>query len=721
MDFFRVISSFLLLILSLPLGAQEEAQPETGLVLSGGGALGLAHIGVLQYLEEIEFPIDQIGGTSMGGIVGGLYALGYSADELAEMARSQDWSSLLSNRFDRRLATLEARQKQDRYLLSLNREKDGISLGNSLVNGINVYLFLKRKIFPYSPPDNFEELNIPFYCVSVDLNAGEPVILDRGDLTEALLATMAVPGVFAPIEKDGQILVDGGLLNNFPVREMRSRGARRVLGVRFQYSKAKEMEGDLFSILNRSYNVLMKYARPQFEGKADIQIEVQLEEYSFSSFDQADSLIHRGYLAAREHHEELIRWCKQKVGEKEETSKRGSIDSLFRLNTIQVSGNERLSNSFIRKTLGLESGQECSYEEVEQAIRRLQAGDEFDRLFFSLEEGITGTNLDIRVEEKTTALMNVGLRFDTDFGPSILLSPQLKDILASGSLLRMDIRLNNNPYVQLDFQINSKGQFTPFIHLFMGGEDYFDYNAEGSLVSTRQFNQFTPGLGIRWNPAASIRASAGFSWQSYGFTTRFRQFILDDLEKDLYLFFGNFELDNLDRNLFPERGVSILLEAKLISENFGDEEEIPEAWFSLNTEHYVLLAPGLTFCSGFQAGYGTGFIDEQYLFYTGGLYNHLRPNLFIQAGQPLMNRNALKALAFRAHFRRSWQENHHIWVGYSLSSTGNHWRDLPDRPISQGFYAGYGFSTSLGPLEALVSTPVSDNQFEFLIRAGFRF
>jgi NTE family protein len=204
MNFLPSIFSFLIFLMTFPplLPAQEDKPVETGLVLSGGGALGLAHIGVLQYLEEINFPIDRIGGTSMGGIVGGLYSLGYSADELADIVVLQDWDLLLSNYYDRQMASLEAREKQDRFLISLKREKDKISLGSALINGINIYLLLKELTYPFSPDQNFEDFPIPFYCISVDLANRKPIILDQGELAEALLATMAIPGVFAPVERE---------------------------------------------------------------------------------------------------------------------------------------------------------------------------------------------------------------------------------------------------------------------------------------------------------------------------------------------------------------------------------------------------------------------------------------------------------------------------------------------------------------------------------------
>jgi NTE family protein len=726
MNFLPSIFSFLIFLMTFPplLPAQEDKPVETGLVLSGGGALGLAHIGVLQYLEEINFPIDRIGGTSMGGIVGGLYSLGYSADELADIVVLQDWDLLLSNYYDRQMASLEAREKQDRFLISLKREKDKISLGSALINGINIYLLLKELTYPFSPDQNFEDFPIPFYCISVDLANRKPIILDQGELAEALLATMAIPGVFAPVERGDQLLVDGGLLNNYPVKEMRERGAGRVLGVRFNYGETHGLESDLFSILNRSYDVLMQYARPQFEGKADIEIEIPVEDLSFSDFQKADSLIRRGYLAAKKQHEKLIQWSHPKPDSADHsfpTVTPEAFDSLFSLRSIQITGNERVPRSFIQQTLGISTRQPCTYKDIQKAIQRLQASDEFKRIFFRIADGITGKSLLINLEEKPNTLLNVGLRYDSDFGASILLNPQVKDILASGSLLKVAIRLNNNPYLLLDYQFSAEGKFTPFLNLLMSGEDYFTYNELGSLSSTRQFNQFSPSLGIQWTPSAALRAKVGYQWQWYGFTTDFRQFILDDLEKDLSIFYGRIETDKLDRAVFPKKGMRAKLEAKLISEDFWDEDTSPEGWFYLKAENYTPLFGGLTFFSALQAGYSSGFIDEQYRFFTGGLSDHLRSNLFIQAGEPLMSRGDLKAISLRGHLRKDWQETHHIWLGYSISSVAPQVSDLPDLPLAEGLFAGYGYSTSLGPLEAIIAVPLDDDRFEFLIRAGFEF
>ncbi|MEL6942819.1 MAG: patatin-like phospholipase family protein, partial [Bacteroidota bacterium] len=205
---------------------------KVGLVLAGGGALGIAHVGVLEYLEELGINADLIGGTSMGGIVSGFYAMGYDINQLKAIALEQDWDYLLSNEFERKKAPLRLKNERDRYMLTLRREDSAIYLSDALVDGINIYQVFKKLCAPVRDIDNFSELPIPFYCVAVDLKSGEPIILDRGSLADALLATMAIPGFFQPVIIDDYLLVDGGVLNNFPVKEMRQKGADKVIGVK---------------------------------------------------------------------------------------------------------------------------------------------------------------------------------------------------------------------------------------------------------------------------------------------------------------------------------------------------------------------------------------------------------------------------------------------------------------------------------------------------------
>lgn len=729
--FARIFGLFFFLTATTPLFGQTdysfEAKPDstiTGVVLSGGGALGFAHIGVLKYLEELGVPVDRIGGTSMGGIVGGLYATGYSASDLSELVKAQDWDFLLSNQFNRELATLDARDKQDRFLISLksNADNSGVNLGSSLVNGINIYLLLKEFIYEKNPKNRFEDQKIPFYCVAVDLESREEIIQDSGMLAEALLATMAVPAFFNPLQNNGSVLVDGGVLNNFPVNEMRKRGAQRVLGVRLQSLEEELIPNDLFSILSRTFSLLMSIVREQNEGEPDIKIAIPLQDYSFFDFDKAEELIEIGYQAAKAQKNDLLPWVRKKTtGKQDAANTSPSADSLIFLANIEIQGNGKLKTEKILTYLKLSKGIKYTFSQIKEGIKKLQASDQFDQILFYLDGPTNEKTLRIDVKEKTDALFNIGLRYDSDFGPSILLNPQIKDFLGKGSIFELTARLNNNPYFLVNYQLNSRGSVIPFLKIYLGGEDYYTY-LNSRDINVDQLNLFETTLGMQWNAAVSVRARLGVSAQWFGFTNHYRQFLFDEIDKNLYLSFIELEKENLDRTAFPTRGIHLKALTQWIYHPIQpDNSNQTGSRISLSFRHYLPISPTWTLASGFQFGSSNQLSDRQFSFFVGGMDSHLRVNSFFQAGIPLMKYSGSHALAFRSHLRKTFGDAHQVLAGFSIAGLSNSMNDLLDNNYFQGVYAGYGYNSSQGPLEIYFSTATRQLDFEILIRAGYVF
>lgn len=206
--------------------AQDEIRPKIGLVLSGGGAKGVAHIGVLKVLEEAEIPIDYICGTSMGAIIGGLYSIGYHAEELDSMVRSQDWIFLLTDQIARPYQSFNSKYEKEHFLIKVplgNNKK--ISTPSGIVKGQGILNKFTSLTIGYHQLDSFADLPIPFACVAGDLTSGKEIVIKKGNLPLAMRTSMAVPGVFQPVYRDGMVLVDGGIFNNFPVDVAKEMGS----------------------------------------------------------------------------------------------------------------------------------------------------------------------------------------------------------------------------------------------------------------------------------------------------------------------------------------------------------------------------------------------------------------------------------------------------------------------------------------------------------------
>ena len=224
------------ILLPFSLHSQEQRK-KVGVVLSGGGAKGMAHIKALKVIEEAGIPIDYIAGTSMGAIVGGLYAIGYTTEQLDSMVRKQDWTFLLSDRIKRSAMSLTDRERSEKYTVSIpftKTPKDAATGG--LMKGQNLANLFSDLTVGYHDSIDFNKLPIPFACVAANVVNGEQIVFHDGILSTAMRASMAIPGVFTPVRQDSMVLVDGGIVNNYPADVVKAMGADIIIGVDVQLS-----------------------------------------------------------------------------------------------------------------------------------------------------------------------------------------------------------------------------------------------------------------------------------------------------------------------------------------------------------------------------------------------------------------------------------------------------------------------------------------------------
>ena len=270
------------------------------MVLEGGGALGLAHIGVIQWLEEHRIPVNYVAGTSMGGLVGGLYATGHSAPEIKDLIKTINWDQVLQGQTPYKNYSFRRKQDAAEYP---NRLEFGLKKGVQFPEGFNsgqeVMMILDRVALPYSDIKDFSELPTPFACVSTDLVTNQPYVFRQGSLSLALRSTMSLPGIFDPVRWDGHIFADGGLMDNLPVDIARSMGADLTIAVHLETAKVDPRATmSSFGVLGRSISVVIAANELRSMEKADMLISVPLEKFGSMQYNRADELIKLGYAAA---------------------------------------------------------------------------------------------------------------------------------------------------------------------------------------------------------------------------------------------------------------------------------------------------------------------------------------------------------------------------------------------------------------------------------------
>lgn len=560
--------------------SEGNPRPKVGLVLSGGGAKGVAHISVLKVLEEAGIPIDYIAGTSMGAIIGGLYSIGYTSHELDSMARTQDWMALLSDRVERSSKLFYERENADTYLISIpfviEKEKVSLTLPSGATAGQNVRNLLNEMTIGYHDGDmDFDKLPIPFACVAYDMVKGEEYVFRSGNLPTAIRSSMSIPGAFAPVLLDSMVLVDGGIYNNFPVDVVKEMGAGFVIGVDLSAGKPElEEVNSIMGMIDQMTAIMGRGKYICNKNSVDIYMNPRVKPYNSTSFtaEAIDSLIYWGELEARAHWDEIValkeRICGVDYAEaKPERPRILDADSLM-VGNISFSGLTNSEESMLRANLRIEENSMTTKLELNRAIGRLRGSGAFSYVTYTLESN-PPYGLHISVSERGETLLKLGFRFDTEQTASILLgsSHTFRGLL--GPKVEITARLNDNPYVKLDFNSSRLllGRFG-VSYMYRHSNYNFRHGGEGDTRVSAGINraelffnnanarQFSINFGVRYEHFnyRSFLLTSGSDWeivQPKGFLNYYAQ--------------GNFE--NLDSFYYPTRGLSLHTQVMLHTDN----------------------------------------------------------------------------------------------------------------------------------------------------------
>ena len=319
--FFLILILATSVLLQAPNDTIRPPRLKVGVVLGGGGAKGAAHIGVLKYIEEMGIPVDYVAGTSMGSIIGGLYALGYTPDELTQLIADMNWSEYIGNKIDRSLMTEEMRQRNSSMVLQVpfsheslfdrNSNSTFISqLPSAYVNNSSLVNLFNDLCVGYQEEMDFNDLPIPFGCVATDMITGEEVVLRSGSVPTAMRASLAIPGVFSPVTIGDKVLVDGGLVNNFPADVLKEMGADIIIGV--EVTSTKDVTADDLKSLPQVFARLLitstSAKRQENRNLCDVHIVPDISGFGMLSFtpEAIDTLVGRGYKRASEFRNQLL-------------------------------------------------------------------------------------------------------------------------------------------------------------------------------------------------------------------------------------------------------------------------------------------------------------------------------------------------------------------------------------------------------------------------------
>ncbi len=567
--------------------------PKVGLVLSGGGAKGLAHVGVLKIIEDSGLKIDYLTGTSMGSIVGGLYATGYTAPMLENLVvRGLDWDDLLSDEVDRRSIAIDEKEGHDKYIdyASLPITKEGIQLPTGIKKGQKLTSMLSRLTLHVQHIDDFNDFPIPFRCIATDIEKGDPIVLRRGYLPDALRASMAIPSVFTPIEINGCLLVDGGVVRNLPVKDAVDMGADLIIAVDVGAPLYKKGELKSFiNIIDQSISFLGVQSTKAEQQNADILISPNISNFSSSEFKRGKELIETGMRAGRR-----VQSMIREIAKIQDKFSAGSEESFFRrfmanmahnpkdriknvrITEIEIRGLEHVSENLIRGKLRINPPTELTPDELAEAADRVYASGFFERVTYQIKpskNGLSGNDrrLILNVVETSGIYLKLGFSYDTDLNAAVLANVTIRNLAGQGSKISIDARLSELPGVLLSYFIHSgirrpgigfgvKLHYDRFnISTYKLGDiqSVYDYHNTGAdlLVQAVIFNYVAMGVGVQ-KDLTFIRTQVSPSDPRS-----------DDNEATNYYAYGMF--DNLDATLYPTSGLQLYGEVKYITHHLA--------------------------------------------------------------------------------------------------------------------------------------------------------
>lgn len=473
----RILLGILCTAISITAYSQDipgKVRPKVGLVLSGGGAKGAAHIGVLKYIEEAGIPIDYIAGTSMGSIVGGMYALGYSSDEILDIISDVDWDRLISNQVERQkisyINKTESRTQLITVPFSVGTDKEELqsrsfknSLPTGIVSGDNLINLFNSLSVGYSDPIDFNDLPIPFLCIATDLMNGEAEVLDKGIFSKSLRASMAIPILFDPVKIDDTLYADGGLVNNFPADQCRAMGADYIIGVSMSPGLDSNPEGltSLFSQVKQLKEIITDKDFDKYHKMCDIFISPELKGVGMLSFD-AESVARitaSGYEAASRHEADFkalkelleIDSGAAKEGITTENKAHNILHERILISGIEMDGVEKDIEKWMRRRCTVKVGDLICKDDIDKSVSIYYGTGNYSSITYTLHEDTTLEDafiLKFRFIENQPHDFGLGFRFDSQDMLSVLLHTGVNSNRMSGFKADISTKLGSNQWLK---------------------------------------------------------------------------------------------------------------------------------------------------------------------------------------------------------------------------------------------------------------------------------
>lgn len=730
----------------------SQKRPKIGLALSGGGVRGLAHIGILKAIDEAGIKIDYIAGTSIGAIVGGLYAAGYSADSIEKIALSEDWNQLIGNQLSLKSISIEEKPEYNKYISEFEVKRGRFQLPSGMIEGQELTLELSRLFMPVYKERNFRRFNIPFVCMATDLTTGKPVLLDTGSIVNSIRASMAISSIFTPVEMNNMLLADGGIAFNFPVDIVRSMGADIVIGVDIGEPLRKKAEIksiiDVFMQINsfadlRNFEVQKK--------NANILITPDLNGVYGTDFTKSDTIIKRGiqtgklYVASLKRLNDSLNsiYSPQIVNHN-----LPKVDTIA-IGKIEIIGNKTVSNKLIMYHLRNIENRKVTTGRINEALKNLYGTRYFSHIRYELVAMDSNAVLKLNLDEIPGTYAKFAVNYHSFLGASLILNATFKNKLGDNSKILLSANISESPMWRSEFHkyIGQRHKYFFQSGFHFSRLNFPIYQPSGALTNIYKQNYFaldfriTRIFGVNAMLGVGIKGEHHIVNPEVGLNFLFKRANYTNLN-----YYAIYNFNTLNNKMFPTKGHELVAEANYISEpSFRSTEAVDSLYsilgleddFSFSQPYFQLKVNGKVF---YPVSKKVTLITAAQIGLTGGITHRTIFNDFGIGGIKAVYRNNIafagffdyeffqpNAIVFSESVQWEMSKNIFLTGAFNVGSFQIKLEDYLNKLQTKDYaiFGGslsLGFNTFLGPVHL---TAMKGSRFaqdvRFYVNIGFNF
>ncbi|MBI9035098.1 MAG: patatin-like phospholipase family protein [Bacteroidales bacterium] len=752
--------SLLLLIISIFMTFETKAQqdtikesqrPKIGLVLSGGGAKALAHVGVIKVLEELDIKPDYITGVSMGAIVGGLYSIGYSAHELDSLVCTIDWKAALSDKLNFDQVDINVKSNYKEYQLNLSGNSlDKFGLPSGVVRGQIISELLSELTWRATGIQHFDDFPIPFRCVATDIISGKAIVFQSGSLAKAMRASMSIPTALAPVIMDSMLLVDGGVVNNFPVQECIDMGADIIISiyVGFDENATANDFNSMIKVLARSSSFLGTLNSREQMNKSDYTLFPDLNRIGAENFGKSKTIVKIGEKTARQPDiyaslkalsDSLKQFPIQAKIKEDPKIKEIKIDNII------INGLKYSKRNFVLGISNLEENSTIINSDVNEALHRLYGTLVFEKIEYHFVKKGDQYDLVLDIMEKDLINIQGSIHFDNYFGTGLHLNASYNNLLINSSKLNLDFDLSKYPRARINYNIFGGKRKRLFFTLGTYAQSIeipnFYQLPDNTTASLGKFrnNQlnFYSSVGISLSRKSKLELKASHRRNIFRLQDGVQEIYgIDKVTSNNFSLEASYYLNTLNHTSFPTKGTKInFIYRKILNpvssftanDGLFKQIDIENSHFIFDYTQYFRIARRFSIIPEFTLGAMSSIPFYADKYFLGGDVFNSRPNTFNSLGiKPyhIATDNFLQmGMGIQLRLSGSWYLNASSQVSMFFDNDETFTEEsieIESGYIS-GWAAGVGYESMFGPLKFTITQNRNTSKMYYYISLGFPF